>query len=155
MGERVLVSLDGSRTSEKALDYVIQLFKDIKSDESNEVVLFEVIKPPVHHCPVEGGVVDIEYSDEEIIPLKETARIYLEKMAESLKEHGIHVSCEVIKARPGLSTAECIIDAERELNGNLLAMSTHGRKGFSRWLYGSVAESVMRGGSLPVVTVKA
>ena len=53
------------------------------------------------------------------------------------------------------SSAEEIIKAEADLDVDLIAMSTHGRRGISRWAFGSVTEKVLRGGSVPVLVVRA
>ena len=59
MSERILIPLDGSRSSEAAIYHVMSLLCDIKPAETTELILLEVIKPPVKHIPVEGGTVDI------------------------------------------------------------------------------------------------
>jgi nucleotide-binding universal stress UspA family protein len=38
---------------------------------------------------------------------------------------------------------------------DLIVMSTHGRSGIGRWVYGSVADKVLRSSSLPVLLVRA
>jgi nucleotide-binding universal stress UspA family protein len=51
--------------------------------------------------------------------------------------------------------AEEIIKAADEIQANIIAMSSHGRSGLSRWAFGSVTDRVLRGGSQPVLVVKA
>ena len=53
------------------------------------------------------------------------------------------------------SAAEEIIKAADEINADLIAMSTHGRSGLSRWAFGSVTDRVMRGGNVPILVVRA
>jgi nucleotide-binding universal stress UspA family protein len=48
-----------------------------------------------------------------------------------------------------------IVDFVRELGFDLIVMGTHGRRGVSRWLLGSVAEKVVRLSPVPVLTVSA
>ncbi len=49
-----------------------------------------------------------------------------------------------------------IIKAAEETKAGLVAMSTHGRSGISRWALGSVTDKVLRhGGNIPILTVKA
>ncbi len=38
---------------------------------------------------------------------------------------------------------------------DLIVMSTHGRSGIGRWVYGSVADKVLRSSSIPVLLVRA
>jgi nucleotide-binding universal stress UspA family protein/predicted transcriptional regulator len=48
-----------------------------------------------------------------------------------------------------------ILAAAKRLPADLVVMATQGRRGFSRFFFGSTAETVMRGLSCPVLTVKS
>jgi predicted transcriptional regulator len=50
--------------------------------------------------------------------------------------------------------AGTIIRAEKKVNPDLVVMATHGRRGFSRFFFGSVAEVVLRESTCPVLTVR-
>ena len=52
MAEKILIPLDGSRSSETVLKQVTKLIDDIKPRTKTELVLFEVVKPPVRYIPV-------------------------------------------------------------------------------------------------------
>jgi nucleotide-binding universal stress UspA family protein len=41
-----------------------------------------------------------------------------------------------------------------ERDGHLIALSTHGRSGPTRWVLGSVTEKVLRSSSVPVLVVR-
>ena len=155
MAERILIPLDGSKMGESALRYVKQMFAETKPQVTPEVMLFQVLHSPVHHMPVEGGVVDVENGEEQMEQQRQAALDYLNKEADELKSMGVTVSCEVVVAAEGAGSAESIIKAEEDLNVDLVAMSTHGRRGLSRWAFGSVTEKVLRGGSVPVMMVRA
>jgi nucleotide-binding universal stress UspA family protein len=45
------------------------------------------------------------------------------------------------------------LTAVHERNADLVIVSTHGRSGFARWYYGSVADQIMRGADVPVMLV--
>ncbi|MFC2038869.1 universal stress protein [Chloroflexota bacterium] len=154
MTENILIPLDGSKLGESALHYVVQLVSKLKPKEIPEITLLQVIKPRVHHYPVEGGVVDIDDGIQDMDKEKGSALDYLEKAAEELKNEGFTINCKVVLGKIGVSSAESIINAEEELNADLVAMSTHGRRGFSRWAFGSVTEKVLRSGSVPVLMVR-
>ena len=49
---------------------------------------------------------------------------------------------------------DSIVAAERSLGADLVVMATHGRRGLARIVLGSVAERVVRGSSVPVLTVR-
>ncbi len=50
--------------------------------------------------------------------------------------------------------ADEILRQAKEINADLIVMGTHGRKGVDRLLFGSVAEKVVKGAHVPVLTVK-
>jgi nucleotide-binding universal stress UspA family protein len=52
-------------------------------------------------------------------------------------------------------TANVILTAVQERQADLVVVSTHGRSGFARWYYGSVADGIVRGADIPVVLVPA
>ena len=60
------------------------------------------------------------------------------------------MSVVVLFGRP----AERITEYALKEQVDLIAMSTHGRSGFSRWMLGSVADKVLRGVTLPVLVVR-
>ena len=155
MPERILIPLDGSRSSETAIYEVMSILCDIKPAETTEIILLEVIKPPVKHIPVEGGTVDIPAEEAELQLLKDKAYQYLKETTGKLKLMGVGVSCDVIVRQNGESTADTIIRAEKELNGNLVAMSLPGKHGLRHWSTHHTAEKVLDHGSVPVIMVAA
>lgn len=50
--------------------------------------------------------------------------------------------------------ADSVLDAARSRSSDVIVIGTHGRRGFSHVLFGSVAESVLRRSSCPVLTVR-
>ncbi len=62
------------------------------------------------------------------------------------------LAVEVLVAE-GVSVADAILAQAESLHADLIAMGTHGRTGFNRWVLGSVAERVLRTASPPVLTV--
>jgi len=75
----------------------------------------------------------------------------LEHQAEGARGRGAAVTCEL---RPG-HPAQALVDLADELAVDLIVMGTHGRKGVSRALLGSVAESVVRRATVPVLVVRS
>ena len=84
-------------------------------------------------------------------PLTASAENYLKKVAEELGEKNIDVSTQV---RVGAAADEIIRLAD-DIGVDLVAMSTHGRSGISRWDFGSVTDRVLRSGNKPVMVVRA
>ncbi len=50
--------------------------------------------------------------------------------------------------------AETVLEMEKRLKADLVVMATHGRRGVSRLVLGSVAERVVRESSIPVLTLR-
>jgi nucleotide-binding universal stress UspA family protein len=92
-------------------------------------------------------------SDEKLMSaMRDEAVTYLTKNAESLKQMGVdEVS---IVAEYGLAADE-IIGAARQTANSLIAMCTHGRSGVTRWVLGSVTETVVRHSDHPMLVIRA
>jgi nucleotide-binding universal stress UspA family protein len=78
------------------------------------------------------------------------AEEYLATNAALLRARGVNVSWEVRSGRPD----DEIVEAARENGTDLIAMSTHGRSGLGRLLFGSVAEQVLRHADVPVFLMR-
>ncbi len=152
MDERIVVPLDGSRIGEAALPYVEDLLSKMSPEVKVEVILLQVL-PPAPHTVVAGSAhVEVAYTDEETGQYKQKSLDYLNKIGERLKSKGASVTAE---ARIG-SAPEEIVRVAEEAKANMIAMSTHGRSGFSRWAFGSVTDRVLRmEANIPVVMVRA
>ncbi len=142
---KALVPLDGSKESEAAIPYIEELASRLKG----EVVLFQVLAP-THYVSAGETATQVPYTVEEMKPLKVSAGDYLKKVAGRLEGKGITTRSEV---RVG-SAAEEIIKLADELYVDMVAMSTHGRSGVSRWAFGSVADKVLHAGNTPLLLVR-
>lgn len=151
MYEKILVPLDGSEVGEAALPYVEGLVSKLVPAHAVEVTLFQVIAPSHYDIAGEASV-SIPYTGKELGEIKNQAAGYLDKVGERLRNKGA-----TVKTRVGVSrdAAGEILSAADEVKADLVAMSTHGRSGISRWAFGSVAERVLRAGTVPILTVRA
>jgi nucleotide-binding universal stress UspA family protein len=75
------------------------------------------------------------------------AELYLNVLAERLKQAGLHVKAVLACGAAG----DEILEEVHRRAANLIVMASHGRSGLTRWLYGSVAEDVLRRSGVPVV----
>jgi len=151
MEEKILVPLDGSETGEAALPNVGELISKLSPEVKVEVTLLRVISRLTYYVASEEAAVAVPYTEQEMAQSKQRARNYLEKIGEILRGKGITVKIEVVIGKP----ADEIIRVADEINADLIAMSTHGRSGLSRWAFGSITDRVLRGGSRPVLVVRA
>lgn len=136
MLKTILLPLDGSPLAERALSYAAVLAR--RSDAT--IVLVEAVQ--VHTLP---GV------DQSVAQLQITNRAeeYLRTAADRLSTEGISTETHVYYDDP----VHAILDAAHRRQADLIVMSTHGRGGLSRVLYGSVADQILRRAAIPVLLV--
>ncbi len=151
MSEKTLIPLDGSTSGEAALRYVEERVSKLAMGKKTEVVLFQVITSLTHGVAAGESALEIPYTESELEEMKKRAMDYLNEAGRGLKSKGAVVECKVAF---GTSSANEIIKAEKEVGADMVAMSTHGRHGLSRWAFGSVTDKVLRGGSVPVLMVR-
>jgi nucleotide-binding universal stress UspA family protein len=137
MLSRILVPLDGSPLAEAVLPQVVELAALRKS----EILLLRVAL--AHALP---GVDPVEAQ----VSAVEEAQAYLAGIEPGLSAQGLTIKSAV---RYG-HAAEEILDHARVAGADLIAMSTHGRSGFRRWVLGSVAETVARHSPIPVLLLR-
>ncbi len=140
MYRRALVALDGSEVAETIMPFILEIAGPL------EVTLLRVTVP-VRPMIVEGA-------GQPMFEDPESARIdaeeYLAPLAADLRRRGVRVKTEVRRGE----VAEEILKAARESKADVIAMTTHGRTGLGRLLFGSVAETVLRESELPVLLMR-
>ena len=151
MKETILVPLDGSKVGETALPYVEELASKLTPGVKVRVILFQVVSALTHYIAVGEVSAQVPYTEQELGQFTKEAAAYLEEVGSALHGKGASVETRIAVGK----AADEIIKAADELNVDLIAMSTHGRSGFSRWAFGSVTDRVLRGGNKPVLIVRA
>jgi nucleotide-binding universal stress UspA family protein len=143
MYTKMLIPLDGSKTSEKVLPLARILGNTLKLP----IELLEVvdISAATAHLAADKA----RYLDSLIAEGERVSREHLKEIAANFS--GSKVVCTVERGKP----AEVIIEKAALDSGTLIAMATHGRSGVNRWILGSVAEKVLRGSSNPLFLVRA
>ncbi|MBI4334955.1 MAG: universal stress protein [Chloroflexi bacterium] len=142
---RMMVPLDGSKLGESALPYVRFLASRIKA----ELVLLQVISPTPSLMATESYYAT--YSNEIIAAQQAEAENYLKSLAAGISGEGTRTSYKVEIGIPSEKILE-VIDREKI---SLVGMSTHGRTGIKRWVYGSIASKVLSSSPAPVLLVRA
>lgn len=152
MYERILMPLDGSRTGEAALPMIEELATKLApAGLKVEAILLQVVAALSHWVVVGETGARIPYTEKELEILKKESLDYLEKSGEGLRKKGATTRTLVVFG----DAAEEIIKAADDLGVDMIAMSTHGRSGLSRWAFGSVTGRVLRASNKPVLTVRA
>ena len=149
MLRKIIVPLDGSKVAEAVLPFVEEIVFGLKRGIKGEVTLLHVLSPTYYVVAGEAGA-PVPYTDAEIEQIKNKTMDYLDKVGEGLRSKGAIVECKVGVGR----AAEEINKVADAINADLVAMSTHGRSGLSRWAFGSVTDRVLRGGNRPVLMVR-
>lgn len=122
----VVVPLDGSPLAEEALPYAAAIAERSQAP----LHLLRVIPPD---APAAA---------------EEEARRYLREKARTF---GDRVQLSVHIGHP----AEQIIDSAAEMSDPIIVMTTRGRSGIGRWIYGSVADQVVRAAEVPVLLIRS
>lgn len=147
MFKHLLIPLDGSPLAEQALPVAMALAARF----GRTVTLLRVAQPPYVVTGI-GGSVYAELALGMRDQIHEEAQAYLAAVRESLQTADVDVRMQVAEGDPA---ADVILQIVDELGVDTIVMSTHGRTGLSRWVFGSVAERVLRGASVPVLLIRA
>ncbi len=145
---RLLVPLDGSKFGEAALPVAVEFVRQF----GGELVLLRAV-PLVDQiiAAAAGPGVPIAGKIEDVEELRLAAQQYLEQVARKLAASlGQPPAIDVRLGEP----AQAIAEATRERRADLVVMSTHGRTGLSRVVFGSVAGGVLRQASAPLLLVR-
>ena len=142
MYKRVVVPLDGSPLAEAILPLILQIAAPLDL----EVVLLRVVqwRPPDAIESGHYGVID------DVPTQAKKAHAYLEPMVAGLRDRGMRVEGMVREGDP----VREILAGATEAGADLIAMTTHGRSGLGRLLFGSVAEAVLRRAEIPVFLMR-
>ena len=139
--ERILVPVDFSDCSLDALEYASVMAQQAKAS----VMLLHVLEPVSYGLDFDLG----HFRSREDVRESWTKR--LEELAAA---HQLpHMPIEY-RLRGGFP-ADSILDAAQTLPCDLIVMGTHGRRGISHTISGSVAEAVLRKARCPVVAVRS
>ncbi len=137
--QKILVPLDGSALAEAALP------KALEMAESSGAKLLLIRAAEAHTLP---GVDPTEAQ----IKVVQEAEDYLGQVGDRLAALGQKNVETSVWYGPA---AYAIVEAARLNKVDLIAMTTHGRSGLGRLIVGSVAESVLRGTTTPILLIRA
>lgn len=144
MFQRILVAIDGSRTSDCALEEAIKLAKDQRACLR---VVHVVDLGPLYEAEASG----IDTSEAEEAVTREGWR-ELDRAKARAQQAGIIVETKLLAVYDS-PISDAIIDDAKRWPADLIVLGTHGRHGLSRLVLGSVAEGVARRSPIPVLLV--
>ena len=146
MFKHILVPLDGSGFAEAALPYALELAAQFDSD----ITLLRVVMPPragEGALSPESANFMIRVRDD----LYKEAIDYLQLHKGSLRQQNFRVHYQVAESE---DIAVEILSAVKGAGADTVVMSTHGRGGLGRWLFGSVATRVLQSAHVPVLLIR-
>jgi nucleotide-binding universal stress UspA family protein len=156
MFKRILVPLDGSKFSSRALLYA----HEIADNFDSEMILLRVVEP-ARPMAVAGGTFGTAQSPQAAklsmeVALKEQKR-HVELATRYLQRKSRTGNCDQVKCKYRVTTGnsgEQIIKAAIDEKVDLIVMSAHGRGGIKRAILGSVADEVIRESTKPVLVIR-
>jgi nucleotide-binding universal stress UspA family protein len=141
----VLVPLDGSRASETALEALPGLL----GGEGSRVTLVSVLQRPF---PLATTYLPHAVTDERLLEeRKKRMEAYMSEVRARLAKDGLALDTRVLTAD---DAARALLDFTKSEKVDLIALSTRGRGGVSRFFLGSVADKLVRGAAVPVLAVR-
>lgn len=132
----ILVPLDGSQLSERSLPYATAIASALQTN----VVL--MIAAYTSDIPEHGP-----WSDEMVAHPRETCMAYLAGVGSRI---GVPEDKLVVKIG---YPHEAILQTAHDVGAAMVVISTHGRSGISRWMYGSTAGNLLHASNVPVFVV--
>ncbi|QPC82193.1 universal stress protein [Phototrophicus methaneseepsis] len=141
---KIVVPIDGSGWSERAIPHAA----DIARNNDAEIILLHVFRTPAaeytDQIALGGG-------DAQIQQMREEFKQKMISLRNQLRAQGVKARNQFIE---GAGVASLICDYINDEGVDLVVMSSHGRSGISRFIFGSVAQKVMQEVSVPVMIVR-
>jgi nucleotide-binding universal stress UspA family protein len=142
----IVVPLDGSKLAESLLPAVANIAEKLDV----EIFLFRAYSNPYRPFMSGSGYYAVNV-DELLMGVRDEARNYLEEKMAELSQQGIEKTSYLLQE--GVAADE-IVSVASHTPESLIALCSHGRSGMKRWILGSVAETVVRHSSNPVLILR-
>jgi nucleotide-binding universal stress UspA family protein len=147
MFQHILLPLDGSEIAEQALPPALKLAAQFDA----EITLLRVIQPPYVATHISGSAYGEVINSLRRIAYEEGMG-YLKEQQAALRDQGHKTHIHLVE---GDDVAGIILNLIQTLEVDTVVMSTHGRGGISRWVYGSVADKLLRVATVPILLIRA
>jgi nucleotide-binding universal stress UspA family protein len=140
---RILVAIDDSEPAKAALG------ARLAREHDGELILCHCVnwRPVIAELESTGAVIDPKPT---IDGLTHQAESLLNAAAQEAQRFGVGAKCQVVEGEP----AKGILGFAGKLRCSLIVMGTHARSGLGRLFIGSTTDAVLRGSSIPVLTVR-
>lgn len=150
---KILVPLDGSRLAEAVLPYAVELATSFRG----RILILQVVPPTSQVVGLTGATdlgpivtTDFDAISATLEAELQKAESYLKTVGAKLEGQGVQVERKVRQGPAGPAIVQCA----REEKVDIIALSTHGRSGLGRLVFGSIADHVLRRSGLPILLIK-
>ena len=143
MYRKILIPTDGSACANHAVAEALELAKAIGA----EVTFLYALENPLTTGTASPEA--LPYSAQLWEDLKAMANEALESAVEAAKAAQVKATAVRVDNR---APVQAILEAEGD--HDLVVMGTHGRRGFNRWMFGSVAEGALRRSKRPFLLIR-
>ena len=150
MYQKIMVPLDGSKLAECVFAHLDALARGC---QVKAITFVQVVEP--YQGPSYASESTIKAIGDEIEEINKANKLasetYLKNLIAKFKYENVNVRCEMLTGHP----AEMLADYATKNQPDLILIATHGRSGPSRWVWGSVADRLLRAACVPVLMVRA
>jgi nucleotide-binding universal stress UspA family protein len=143
---KILLAIDGSEASQAATQGLASQIRP----QGAEVLVLRVVEPLIFSIPPQMSPGYAPEQDEIIKQEIRHAQESVSQASQALRSAGFTVNSRVVEAE----ARNGILDIAAEWHADLIVLGSHGRKGFQRFLLGSVAEFVARHADCSVQIVR-
>jgi len=138
---KILVAVDFTDTSDHALDYALDFARKLDA----QVTALHIYELPIYGFPDGALLTTADMASR----ISSSAQTGLDAVIKARAGRGVMLEGMLRQGTPW----EEINSVANEIDADLIVIGTHGRRGLSRVLLGSVAESVIRTATRPVLTI--
>jgi nucleotide-binding universal stress UspA family protein len=143
--KRILVAVDGTAASQRALREAV----DLATDQRAEIEIVHVVDLTPYGIP-ELGVPVSAYEE----ACRAQGRLVLGDATEYARQAGVEARA-TMRQRRGTRLSAAIVDEARLFGADLVVLGSESHRGLARWWRGSVAEGVIQGTLVPVLRIRA
>lgn len=148
---KILVPIDGSETSKRAVDYVIELAK--KEQEALQLIVLHHVYSRQEYsfkflAGLAGGDLKVHAEDK----IKEEVEQWFDEIKKKIDPNKILLSTDIVVS--STHTVPLIVDYAEQERVDQIVIGSKGRSGISGLVLGSVARGVVTQARCPVTVIK-
>jgi nucleotide-binding universal stress UspA family protein len=148
MYKRILVPVDGSDTSNRAVRAAVQMASDSGPDARLRLVYVTEESAWLSGYDAYGAA-----SEQILVAMRENGARLLDDAVAIAREAGVQADQQLFD-RFGERLGDTVASAATQWNADLIVVGTHGRHGVGRVFMGSGAEQVIRQAPVPVLVIR-